>query len=77
MRPGDYLIGDEDGIVVIPERLARKVLEAAVLKEQLDAFAAKKIMDNNVPAGTYFPPTEAMLSEFAASMGMERDDLPF
>ncbi len=77
VRPGDYLIGDEDGIVVIPERLARKVLEAAVLKEQLDAFAAKKIMDNNVPAGTYFPPTEAMLSEFAASMGMERDDLPF
>ncbi len=77
VRPGDYLLGDETGIVVIPERVANEVLKVAVLKEKLDDFAAKKIMENNVPAGTYFPPTEAMLSEFAASMGMERDDLPF
>lgn len=77
VRPGDYLIGDETGIVVIPERVAEKVLEAAVIKEQLDDFAMKKIMDENVPAGTYFPPSEATLSEFAASIGMRRDELPF
>ena len=45
--------------------------------EQLDAFATKKIMDHNVPAGTYFPPDEATLTEFAASKGMRRDELPF
>ncbi len=77
VRPGDYLIGDETGIVVIPERVAEKVLSAAVIKEQLDAFAKKKIMDNDVPAGTYFPPSEATLSEFAASIGIKRDELPF
>ncbi len=77
VRPGDYLIGDETGIVVIPERVSKEVLKVAALKEKLDDFAAKKIMENDVPAGTYFPPNEAMLSEFAASMGMDRDDLPF
>lgn len=77
VRPGDYLIGDETGIVVIPEREASKVLAAAALKERLDAFAMKKIMDENVPAGTYFPPSEATLKEFAASLGMSRDELPF
>lgn len=77
MTPGDYLHGDETGVVVIPEREAEKILKAAVIKEQLDEFAMKKIMDENVPAGTYFPPSEATLSEFAASMGMRRDDLPF
>lgn len=77
VRPGDYLIGDENGIVVIPERLAEKVLKAAVIKEKLDSFATRKIMDDDAPAGSYFPPTEAMLEEFAATIGLSRKDLPF
>ena len=77
VRPGDYLIGDETGLVVIPENEVSEVLEAAVLKEQLDAFAAKKMAENDAPAGRYFPPDEETISEFAASIGASRTDLPF
>ena len=77
VRPGDYLIGDETGLVVIPENVASEVLEAAVLKEQLDAFAARKMAEDDAPAGRYFPPDEATIGEFAESIEMSRDDLPF
>lgn len=77
VRPGDYLIGDETGIVVIPEGVASGVLNDAVLKEQLDAFASRKIVENDVPTGTYFPPDEATIEEFARSIGLQRAELPF
>jgi 4-hydroxy-4-methyl-2-oxoglutarate aldolase len=76
VRPGDYLIGDENGIVVVPEHIAPDVLRIAVLKEQLDTFAADRIRDEDVPAGTYFPPDEQTLTAFASSIGMRRDELP-
>jgi len=45
VRPGDYLIGDADGIVVIPQSAAAKVLETAQQIEEaeqaIEAEAAK------------------------------------
>lgn len=77
VRPGDYLIGDSDGIVVLPRKWAPKVLKMAVMKEKLDAFAAAKIRREKIPGGMVYPPTEEVLQEFAAQMGMDRKDLPF
>ena len=77
VRPDDYLIGDETGLVVIPENVVSEVLDAAVLKEQLDAFAAEKMAEDDAPAGRYFPPDETTINDFAASIGVPRADLPF
>ena len=77
VRPGDYLIGDADGVVVLPRKWAPQVLKMAAEKEKLDAFAAAKIRREKIPGGLIYPATEALLEEFAAYMGMERKDLPF
>ena len=76
VRPGDYLIGDADGIVVLPRKWADKVLKMAVMKEKLDAFIKEKIKRENIPAGIVYPPTEAVLQEFAAHIGVDRTKLP-
>ena len=36
VRPGDYLIGDADGIVVIPQSAAAEVLETAQQIEEAE-----------------------------------------
>lgn len=76
VRPGDYLIGDADGIVVLPRKWADKVLKMAVMKEKLDVFIKEKIKRENIPGGTVYPPTEAVLQEFAAHIGVDRSKLP-
>ena len=76
VRPGDYLIGDADGIVVLPRKWADKVLKMAAMKEKLDAFVKGKIKRENIPGGTVYPPTEAVLQEFAAHIGVDRSKLP-
>ena len=76
VRPGDYLIGDADGVVVVPRAWAPKVLKTAAMKEKLDAFAAAKIRREHIPGGLVYPPTEELLQEFAAHLGIARKDLP-
>ncbi len=76
VRPGDYLIGDADGLVVLPRKWAEKVLKMAVMKEKLDGFVKAKIQREKIPSGTVYPPTEAILQEFATHMGIDRASLP-
>ncbi len=76
VRPGDYLIGDADGIVVLPRKWADKALKMAVMKEKLDEFVKAKIKKEKIPGGTVYPPTEAVLQEFAAHIGVDRTKLP-
>lgn len=77
VRPGDYLIGDNNGVVVIPEGQVEIVLKMGIMKEKMDKFVRKKIERDNVPGGLYYPPTEELLKEFAESVGLQREQLPF
>ena len=61
--PGDILVGDHDGIVVIPRQLAEKVAEPAVEQERLERFIKTKIEAGAALPGTY-PPNDATMSEY-------------
>lgn len=45
VRPGDYVLGDENGVVVIPEDQIEDVLERARKKLEKDEATIKKIKD--------------------------------
>lgn len=77
VRPGDYLIGDADGVVVVPRKWAPKVLKMAAMKEKLDTFAKAKIRREKIPGGLVYPATEELLKEFASHLGIDRSQLPF
>ena len=64
VRPGDIMVGDNDGVLVVPSWMARAVLEWAIDHEGVENYVKGKIRAENVPPGTYYPPTEASMAEW-------------
>ena len=63
--PGDLLVGDQEGVVVIPARMAAAVAAEAEEMEQKERFIMEKIRSGASIVGTY-PPDEATLAEYRA-----------
>jgi regulator of RNase E activity RraA len=61
--PGDVLVGDEEGVVVIPRHLAAEVAGPAAAQEDLERFILEKVEGGAALPGTY-PPNEATLAEY-------------
>ena len=56
--PGDIIVADDDGALVLPQALAAEVAEAGVEQERLEGFLARRIAKGASTVGTY-PPDEA------------------
>ncbi len=65
--PGDVLVADRDGIIVVPRGLAAEIAEPSLEQEKLEAFVATKIRAGAPLAGNY-PPGEQTIAEYHASL---------
>lgn len=63
--PGDMLVGDGDGVVVIPRGIAQEIGEEAAEKERLEEFLLEEIARGAPVIGTY-PPDETTLARYRA-----------
>jgi regulator of RNase E activity RraA len=61
--PGDVLVGDEEGVVVIPRHLAAEIAQPAADQEDLERFIQEKVASGAPLRGTY-PPNEQTLEEY-------------
>lgn len=68
VMPGDVLIGDAEGVVVIPQAHAPDVIRDALKQDRLEEFLLKEIAAGAALDGTY-PPNEATLERFAGQGG--------
>lgn len=64
--PGDIMVGDEEGVVCVPRRLADEVAEAAIQQEKLERFIQYEIANGRPLKGTY-PPDEETLRRYHES----------
>ncbi len=64
--PGDILVGDENGVAVVPLQMAAAVAEKATEKERLERFLLQRLKDGAPLDGTY-PPDEATLALYRAN----------
>ena len=62
--PGDIVVGDVDGVVIVPRHLAEEVARDATEQELLEEFIAGRVAAGSVLRGTY-PPNEETLAAFA------------
>lgn len=62
--PGDVVVGDSDGVVIIPRKLAEEIANDGYEQELREKFLFTKIDDGAQLWGTY-PPNEETLAEYA------------
>ena len=65
VQPGDVVVGDDDGVVVIPLHLVDEVAAAAAEQEVQDAWVAQRVAEGN-PVDGLFPPTGEWRERFQA-----------
>jgi len=61
--PDDIVVGDRDGIVVVPRALADEVAHDAAGQEELEEFLLQRVSEGAPLAGTY-PPNETARTAF-------------
>jgi len=55
--PGDEVVGDEDGVAVIPQALVPAVVEDVVYHEEREVFL-RQLLDAGAPLKGTYPPSE-------------------
>jgi regulator of RNase E activity RraA len=63
--PGDIVVGDDEGIVVIPQHLADEVARDAAEQEKMEAFILERVANGAALPGTY-PPNAQTRAAFEA-----------
>ncbi|MGW1225603.1 RraA family protein [Streptomyces sp. NPDC001515] len=66
VTPGDLIVADEDGAVVVPQDRAIPLAEDALLHQDREAFARKRL-DEGGRLSDYYPLTGAGMTEYLAS----------
>ncbi len=61
--PGDYLLGDREGVVVIPAAKITEVLDAAVAQDDMDQFLLAKLQQGAALTDVQ-PPAERFVREY-------------
>lgn len=61
--PGDVLVGDREGVLVIPQEIAEEVAFSSLEQHHLEEFILEKIRGGAKLPGTY-PPSEELLEEY-------------
>ncbi len=69
VEPGDILVGDGDGVIVIPPAIAEEVVDAALAQEEEDAWIAEQVASGH-PIEGLFP----MNAQWRARFESERQN---
>jgi regulator of RNase E activity RraA len=64
--PGDVIVGDGEGVVVIPAHLADEVAEEAVQMTAFEDFVTEKVLEGRSTFGLYPPTDQKSKDDFAA-----------
>lgn len=65
--PGDIVVGDRDGVVIVPAAIAEEVARDALEQEQLERYLLERVRAGEPVIGTY-PPRAEILEEYRQSM---------
>jgi regulator of RNase E activity RraA len=62
--PGDYIIADADGVVVIPSIHATQIAEEGSETERREQFIRMKIRTEGYSTDCAYPPNDEVLAEY-------------
>ena len=62
--PGDIIVGDDDGVMVIPKNIINEVIEECLEMTLFENFVLEKVNESRTIVGLYPPTDEKTLIEF-------------
>ena len=68
--PGDLVVGDADGVVVVPADMASEIMRDAAEQDRMEAFLRRKVEGGASIDGVY-PPNDATKAEYRAWLERE------
>ena len=69
VRPGDLIVADDDGVVVVPERIAAEVIDWVEEHEAVEEYIKGLIEAEGAAPGKYYPPTDATIARYHEEAG--------
>ena len=58
VRPGDYIVADDDGVVVIPRSVAPDIAQKAIEYDDLEEWIRRRLDEEDLSPGKYYPPDD-------------------
>jgi Entner-Doudoroff aldolase len=55
VRPGDAIVGDQDGVIVVPASHAKEVYDIAHSREVIEDIVKEELTNNPGPPGKFYP----------------------
>ena len=65
VRPGDVLVGDDAGVVVVPHQMVDQVLDFAAERLELEAYIKQQLKNHPQSPGRFYPINDDVQREFA------------
>lgn len=69
VRPGDALVGDDDGVVVVPQSIVDEVIQIAHQREEVEAVVKAQLETERCSPGKYYPFNDATWKLFEEKTG--------
>ena len=55
VRPGDAVVGDDDGVVVVPRAAVEEVIKIASEREEIEELIKREVERTHISPGRYYP----------------------
>ncbi len=72
VRPGDALVGDDDGVVVVPQSIIDEVIEIAHRREEVEDVVKAQLEIEQCSPGKYYPFNDNTWKLFEEKTGKKR-----
>ena len=72
VREGDIILGDEDGVVVLPQKISSEVLDIATKRMEIEEVVKNELQINPTSPGKYYPFNEATWKLYEEKTGKKR-----
>ena len=67
VKPGDYIVADDDGVVVIPRQIAPDIAEKSIEYDDLEEWIRNRLDKENLSPGKYYPPDDEIINLYRES----------